>query len=99
MNENTDEEPHLSMKTLRSWIFAAALGGTLASAVAALDVRDAQAVGTRTFDLDTPEELSGGDQNGTAVTSNGEVIAGWTTARTALSGGVGVRSALACGAT
>src|SRR5712691_6765347 len=84
-----------TMNMLRSWTLAAALGGLVAFALAALDVRDAGAVGTRTFDLDTAEKLSGGEQQGTAVTSSGEVVAGWSTARTALSGGVSVRTALA----
>src|SRR5438445_9629169 len=84
-----------TMNMLRSRMVVVALGALGAVVVSTLDARDAHAVGTRTFDLDTAEKLSGGDQNGTAVTSNGEVVAGWTTARTALSGGVGVRSALA----
>src|SRR5579883_2899625 len=38
----------------------------------------AGAVGTRTFDLDTLEEFSGGDLKGVAVSSDGIVRAGWT---------------------
>src|SRR5437867_9771530 len=39
---------------------------------------DARAVGTRTFDLDTLEKLSGGDLKGVAVSSDGMVRAGFT---------------------
>jgi len=38
----------------------------------------AHAVGTRTFELDTLEKLSGGDLKGVAVGSDGVVRAGWT---------------------
>jgi hypothetical protein len=38
----------------------------------------AAAVGTRTFDLDTLDELSGGDLKGVSVSSDGGVRAGWT---------------------
>lgn len=40
--------------------------------------RDSAAVGTRTFDLDTLEEFSGGDLHGVAVSSDGAVRTGWT---------------------
>ncbi len=40
--------------------------------------RDASAVGTRTFELDSLEELSGGDLAGVSVGSDGIVRAGWT---------------------
>jgi hypothetical protein len=43
-----------------------------------LFARDASAVGTRTFDLDTLEEFSGGDLHGVAVSSDGAVRTGWT---------------------
>src|SRR5207247_3613373 len=39
---------------------------------------NAHAVGTRTFVLDTLDELSGGDLKGVAVGSDGAVRAGWT---------------------
>jgi hypothetical protein len=39
---------------------------------------NAEAVGTRTFVLDTLDELSGGDLKGVAVGSDGAVRAGWT---------------------
>jgi hypothetical protein len=38
----------------------------------------AGAVGTRTFELDTIEKLSGGDLKGTSVSSDGVVRAGWS---------------------
>ncbi len=47
---------------------AAAMGGA----------GDASAVGTRTFDLDSLEKLSGGDLKGASVGSDGVVRAGWT---------------------
>jgi hypothetical protein len=39
---------------------------------------DARAVGTRTFELDSLEQLSGGDLAGVSVGSDGVVRAGWT---------------------
>ena len=39
--------------------------------------RDARAVGTRTFELDSLEKLSGGDLKGASVGSDGIVRAGW----------------------
>ncbi len=39
---------------------------------------DARAVGTRTFELDSLEKLSGGDAKGVTVGSDGVVRAGWT---------------------
>jgi hypothetical protein len=44
----------------------------------ALSTHSAFAVGTRTFELDTLEKLSGGDLSGVAVGSDGVVRAGWT---------------------
>lgn len=43
-----------------------------------LDARDAGAVGTRTFVLDTLEKMSGGDLKGVAVSSDGMVRTGFT---------------------
>lgn len=60
----------------------------------ASDVRDAGAVGTRTFDLDTQDKLSGGEQKGTAITSAGDVEPGWVTAKTTLTKGTAVWAAL-----
>jgi hypothetical protein len=50
----------------------------LASLGAVLGARDARAVGTRTFELDSLEKLSGGDLKGATVGSDGVVRAGWT---------------------
>ena len=44
----------------------------------------AGAVGTRTFDLDTLEKLSGGDLTGVSISSDGIVRAGWTLGNVAL---------------
>jgi len=52
--------------------------GTLALLGPSLVAQPAHAVGTRTFDLDTLEELSGGDLKGVAVGSDGVVRAGMT---------------------
>jgi hypothetical protein len=46
--------------------------------VGGLAVRDARAVGTRTFELDSLDKLSGGDLKGVTVGSDGVVRAGWT---------------------
>ena len=63
---------------LRACLVAlAALAGAVAS-------RDARAVGTRTFELDSLEELSGGDLAGVSVGSDGVVRAGWTLGSTPL---------------
>jgi hypothetical protein len=53
---------------------AALLVGSAGLGIAA----PASAVGTRTFDLDTLDELSGGDLKGVSVSSDGGVRAGWT---------------------
>ncbi len=52
----------------------------LAASAAAMAVAagDARAVGTRTFELDSLEKLSGGDVKGVSVGSDGVVRAGWT---------------------
>ncbi len=52
-------------------MFVASLGLVLAT-------RDARAVGTRTFELDSLDKLSGGDLKGASVGSDGIVRAGWT---------------------
>jgi hypothetical protein len=49
-----------------------------ATLVEAIVARDARAVGTRTFELDSLELLSGGDLAGVSVGSDGVVRAGWT---------------------
>jgi hypothetical protein len=51
--------------------------GALVGLAALGAVAPAYAVGTRTFDLDTLEELSGGDLHGVAIDSQGRVRAGW----------------------
>src|ERR1019366_292098 len=51
-----------------------ACGLTLGAVLAG---RDARAVGTRTFELDSLEKLSGGDLKGASVGSDGVVRAGW----------------------
>jgi hypothetical protein len=50
----------------------------LAALLGAAAARDARAVGTRTFELDSLEQLSGGDLAGVSVSSDGVVRAGWT---------------------
>src|SRR5437762_1959403 len=86
------------MRSLRSWGMLIAVGGLfgtfIGTALVVSDTHDAGAVGTRTFDLDTVEKLSGGEQKGTAITSRGEVEAGWTTTHTALTKGTSTWSAL-----
>jgi hypothetical protein len=56
--------------------------------------RDARAVGTRTFVLDTLEKLSGGDLEGVSVGSDGVVRAGFTLGNTPLPDATGVFSSL-----
>lgn len=60
---------------MRFRVFFAACGALAAAIVGA---SDASAVGTRTFDLDSLEKLSGGDLKGVSVGSDGVVRAGWT---------------------
>jgi hypothetical protein len=51
----------------------------LAAGAAAVAVAgDARAVGTRTFELDSLDKLSGGDVKGVSIGSDGVVRAGWT---------------------
>src|SRR5271156_2878747 len=54
----------------------------------------AAAVGTRVFDLDTLETLSGGDLKGVAVSSDGRVRAGLTLGNVPLPGASAVYAAL-----
>jgi hypothetical protein len=51
---------------------------SLAALAVLVPASRAAAVGTRSFDLDTLEEMSGGDLKGVAVSSDGIVRAGWT---------------------
>jgi hypothetical protein len=74
---------------------AAALAATAALVVGVLATRDARAVGTRTFELDTLEKLSGGDLKGVSVGSDGVVRAGWTLGNVPLPAGSGTTAACA----
>ncbi len=74
----------------------------LAVAVASLGLmmvmmpaRDARAVGTRTFELDSLEKLSGGDLKGASVGSDGVVRAGWTLGNVPLPEGSGTTATCA----
>ncbi len=58
----------------------------------ALATRDAGAVGTRTFDLDSMEQLSGGDLEGASIGSDGVVRAGWTLGNVPLPADAGTTS-------
>ena len=73
----------------RTRLFLAAL--SLASVAGLVTITgDAGAVGTRTFELDTLEKLSGGDLHGTAISSDGSVRASFTTGSTPLNGATAV---------
>jgi hypothetical protein len=61
----------------------------------ALATRDAGAVGTRTFELDSMEQLSGGDIQGASVGSDGVVRAGWTLGNVPLPADAGTTSTCA----
>jgi hypothetical protein len=63
--------------------------------MASLVAGDARAVGTRTFELDTLEKLSGGDLKGVSVESDGVVRAGWTLGNVALPAGTGTTATCA----
>jgi hypothetical protein len=56
---------------------------------------DARAVGTRTFELDSLEKLSGGDVKGVSVGSDGVVRAGWTLGSVPLPADAGTTSTCA----
>jgi hypothetical protein len=60
-----------------------------------LSARDARAVGTRTFELDSLEKLSGGDLKGASVGSDGVVRAGWTLGDVPLPEGTGTTATCA----
>lgn len=57
---------------------ASSLLAPILVAAACLLARSASAVGTRTFELDTLDKLSGGDLQGVSLGSDGVVRAGWT---------------------
>lgn len=78
----------------RTCIVAGMLGGLIGVSWVARDVGVAEAVGTKSFDLDTAERLGGGELKGTAITSNGELVAGWATEATPLVKGTSVWSSL-----
>src|SRR5580704_2477537 len=63
---------------------ASGLVAAVAVAGAVFAAADARAVGTRTFELDSLEKLSGGDLAGVAVGSDGVVRAGMTLGSVAL---------------
>src|ERR1700722_1649346 len=67
----------------------------LASVGLLLAARDARAVGTRTFELDSLEKLSGGDLKGATVGSDGVVRAGWTLGNVPLPEGAGTTATCA----
>jgi hypothetical protein len=69
------------------------VGATLAAV--ALAPSDARAVGTRTFELDSLEKLSGGDIKGVSVGADGVVRAGWTLGNVALPSGTGTTATCA----
>ena len=70
----------------------------LATATAtSLATHDAGAVGTRTFELDSLEKLSGGDLKGVSVGSDGTVRAGWTLGNVPLPAGAGTTATCAVG--
>ena len=85
------------MRSIRSisFVLAVGLGAVMGGVLAAHDAREAGAVGTRTFELDTQDKLSGGELKGTSVTASGEVVAGWAVSKTTLVKGTVVWSALA----
>jgi uncharacterized repeat protein (TIGR03803 family) len=58
---------------------------------------DARAVGTRTFELDSLEKLSGGDLKGVSVGSDGFVRAGWTLGNVPLPSDAGTTATCAIG--
>src|SRR5580704_13662484 len=69
----------------------------LAASAAAMAVAagDAWAVGTRTFELDSLDKLSGGDVKGVSVGSDGVVRAGWTLGDVPLPGDAGTTATCA----
>ncbi len=87
-----------SVRSRASVIVFALLGVATGFAITTRDTHIAKAVGTRTFELDTADKLGGGEQQGTAITSNGEVVAGWSTSRTTLLKGTSVWAGISDGA-
>jgi hypothetical protein len=62
---------------------------------AAAAATDALAVGTRTFELDSLDKLSGGDVKGVSIGSDGVVRAGWTLGNLPLPGDAGTTATCA----
>jgi len=67
----------------------------LTGLVAVAAARDARAVGTRSFELDSLDKLSGGDLKGVSVGSDGVVRAGWTLGDVPLPEGAGTTATCA----
>ncbi len=67
------------------------------SAALAIAAGDARAVGTRTFELDSLEKLSGGDVKGVSIGSDGVVRAGWTLGNVPLPADAGTTATCAVG--
>jgi hypothetical protein len=77
------------MRLRAPWLAAATVGAI------AIASSDARAVGTRTFELDSLEKLSGGDLKGVSVGSDGVVRAGWTLGNVPLPAGTGTTATCA----
>ena len=82
------------MRTCSRAVVAVA-GAGVALIALAITARDALAVGTRTFRLDSLDELSGGDLRGVSVGSDGIVRAGWTLGSVPLPAGAGTTASSA----
>jgi hypothetical protein len=77
------------MRFQARWLFGPALAAVLGTP------GNARAVGTRTFELDSLERLSGGDLKGVSVGSDGVVRAGWTLGNVPLPTGSGTTATCA----
>jgi hypothetical protein len=71
-----------------------AVGATVAATIL-LATADASAVGTRVFELDSLDKLSGGDVQGVSIGSDGVVRAGWTLGHLALPSDAGTTATCA----
>jgi len=74
------------MRTAKLHISRIAASSALALALGLVSA-SAGAVGTRTFDLSSFDDLSAGDLSGVSVDSRGHVRAGWTLGKTAITDG------------
>ncbi len=79
---------------MKRTIFSLSLALAAGAAAALLPLRHASAVGTRTFQLDTLDDLTGGDMQGTSVDSLGQVRAGFLLGKTPLPHATSVWSSL-----